>query len=180
MPPPLKKYKFYFYCLLAVSDPKKGKSRLSIRTSSPADTRPGVRTHLTSHVSGSSLDMQPSPPPLTAPPTLNPLIVRYRSRSDLATPPTCYRSLSGPKCPGSVPLGVSGALRAPDSGVSKKCPESVPGVSKCVPDTLGTLFGHSGARGPKGPRDTQRDPRDTSGPKGPRDSCSRSGGLIQI
>ena len=30
---------------------------------------------------------------------------------------------------GSVPRGVSGALRAPGSGVSKRCPESVPGVS---------------------------------------------------
>ena len=81
-----------------------------------------------------------------------------------ATPPTCYRSLSGPKCPESVFRGVSGALRAPGSGVSKKCPESVPGVSKRCPghsvDTLGTLFGHSGARGPKGPRDT---PKDTLG-----------------
>ena len=54
------------------------------------------------------------------------------------TPPACYRSLSGPsgpKCPRSVPRGVFGALRAPGSGVSKKCPES-------VPDTLGTLSGH--------------------------------------
>ena len=88
-------------------------------------------------------------------------------RPRIATPPACYRSLSGPsgpKCPGSVPRGVSGALRAPGSGVSKKCPESVPGVSKRCPghsgDTLGTLFGHSGARGPKRPRDT---PRDTLG-----------------
>ena len=79
-------------------------------------------------------------------------------------PLACYRSLSGPKCPGSVPRGVSGALRAPGSGVSKKCPESVPGVSgtpfRHSGDTLGTLSGHSGARGPKGPRDT---PRDTLG-----------------
>ena len=47
---------------------------------------------------------------------------------------------------GSVRRGVSGALRAPGSGVSKKCPESVPGVSKRCPghsgETLGTLFGH--------------------------------------
>ena len=85
----------------------------------------------------------------------------------VATPPACYRSISGPKgpeCPGSVPRGVSGALRAPGSGVSKKCPESVLGVSKRCPghsgDTLGTLFGHSGAQGAKGPRDT---PRDTPG-----------------
>ena len=50
------------------------------------------------------------------------------------------------------------------SRVSKKCPESVPRVSKRCPghfgDTLGTLFGHSGARGPKGTGDT---PRDTPG-----------------
>ena len=95
----------------------------------------------------------------------------------------------------SVPRSVSGALRAPGSGVSKKCPESVPGVSKrCLRhsgDTLGTLFGHSGTRGPKGPGDTPWDtlgdtpvfgdtlgdtPGDTSGPKGPRDPCSRPGG----
>ena len=50
---------------------------------------------------------------------------------------------SGPRVPGSVsesvpengvvprsvPRGVPGALRAPGSRVSKKCPESVPGVS---------------------------------------------------
>ena len=52
-----------------------------------------------------------------------------------------------------------GALRAPGSRVSKRCPESVPGVSKrCAGhsgDTLGTPFGHSGARG--GPRDTPPD-----------------------
>ena len=70
------------------------------------------------------------------------------------TPQTCYRSLSGPsgpKCPR-------------ECGVSKKSPESVPGVSKRCPghsgDTLGTLFGHSGAWGPKSPRDT---PKDTPG-----------------
>ena len=67
----------------------------------------------------------------------------------VATPPTCYRSLSGfsgPKCPGSVPRGVSGVLRAPGSRVSQKCPESVPGASKRCPehsgDTLRTLSGH--------------------------------------
>ena len=50
----------------------------------------------------------------------------------LQHPPACYRSLSGPsgpKCSGSVPQGVFGALRAPGSGVSKKCPRSVPRVS---------------------------------------------------
>ena len=58
-------------------------------------------------------------------------------------------------------------------------------------DILGTLFGHSGARGPKGPGDTPWDtpggtpvfgntlgdtPGDTPGPKGSRDPCSRPGG----
>ena len=94
----------------------------------------------------------------------------------LQPPRTCYRGLSGPsgpKCPGSVLRGVSGAVRALGSAVSKTCPESVPGVSKRCPghsgDTLGTLFGHSGH--PEGHS------RDTSGPKGPRDSCSRRGGV---
>ena len=82
--------------------------------------------------------------------------------SPFATPPACYRNLSGPsgpKCPGSVPRGVR--------------------------DTFLTLRGHSldtfwtlRAPGPEGP---QRHPkghfRDTSGPKGPRDSCSRPGAL---
>ena len=49
-----------------------------------------------------------------------------------------------------VSRGVSGALCGPGSGVPKKCPKSVPGVSKRCSghsgDTLGTLFGHSGAR----------------------------------
>ena len=79
-----------------------------------------------------------------------------------------------------------------------ECPKSVPRVSpecqKGVPDTPGTLsghFGHSGARGPKGSGDTPSDTPsdtphfwghsrghsgDTSGPKGPRDSCSRPAG----
>ena len=66
----------------------------------------------------------------------------------------------------SVRQGVSGALQAPGSGVSKKFPESVPGVSKRCPghsgDTLGTLFGHSGA--PETPlSDT---PSDTPGFRG--------------
>ena len=64
-------------------------------------------------------------------------------------------------------------------------------MSRTLRDTLGTLFGHSGARGPKGPGDTpphtlSDTPRfrghsrghsgDTPGPKGPRDSCSRPAG----
>ena len=91
----------------------------------------------------------------------------------VATPPTCYRSLSGPsgpKCPEGVPEngGVRGNVR---SGVSRdrapECPKSVPRVSpecqKGVRDTLGTLSGlgtlfeHSAARGPKGPGDTPSD-----------------------
>ena len=72
-----------------------------------------------------------------------------KNQSPFATPPACYRSLSGPsgpKCPGSVPRGVprgvSRVLRARGSGVSKKCPESVPGVSGHLFDTPGTLSGH--------------------------------------
>ena len=78
-----------------------------------------------------------------------------------------------------VSPGPFGA-RAPEC--PKKCPESVPRASKRCPghsgDTLGTLFGHSGARAPKGPGNTHTlgdTPRDTSGPKGSRDSCSWPG-----
>ena len=59
------------------------------------------------------------------------------------SPPICYRSLSGPsgpKCPGSVPenggvpgclaQGVFGILRAPGTGMSKRCSECVPAASK--------------------------------------------------
>ena len=68
--------------------------------------------------------------------------------------------------------------------VLKRCPRH-------SGDTLGTLFGHSGARGLKGLGDTPWDtPSDTprfrghsrghssghSGPKGPRDPCSWSAG----
>ena len=45
--------------------------------------------------------------------------------------------------------GVCGSV-GEMAGHKKRCP------GHCG-DTLGTLFGHSGARGPKGPRDTQRD-----------------------
>ena len=94
-------------------------------------------------------------------------------------------------CPRECPTGCLRGLRARCSGVSKRCPESVPGVSKRCPghskDTLGTPFGHSGAPGPKGPGDTLSDtpsdtPRfpdtlgDTPGPKGPRDPSSRPQG----
>ena len=75
--------------------------------------------------------------------------------------------------------------------VSRECPRSVKKVSGHSGDTLGTLFGHSGARSPKGPGDTPSDTpsdtphfrghspahsRDTSGLKGLRDSCSRPAG----
>ena len=78
----------------------------------------------------------------------------------------------GPECPGECPRQCprkrgcltecrTGCFRAPSSGVSKKWPESVSGVSKKgVPDTPATLsghFGHSGARRPKGPGDTPWD-----------------------
>ena len=72
----------------------------------------------------------------------------------VANPPACYRSLSGPsdpKCPRSVPRGVFAALRAPGSGVSKRCPRSVWDTFSHSGDTLATLFS---------PKDT---PRDTPG-----------------
>ena len=91
---------------------------------------------------------------------------------------------SGPKCPGSVPRGVFGALRALRSGVSKKCPKSVPKVSpECqtrCPDTPGTLLGHFLDTPDPRPKGPQRHPKGHSrhslGPKGPRNSCSRPGG----
>ena len=112
----------------------------------------------------------------------------------VADSPACYKSLSlpsGPKCPESVPRGVFGALRAPGSGVSKKkvsreCPRSV----RChlfahSGDTLGTLFGHSGARGPKGPKNTPRDTlgtlrarRDRETPVAGRGVRKTSGGVV--
>ena len=93
--------------------------------------------------------------------------------SNFATPPACYRSLSGPSAR-SVRECPSGCLwgrrpRAPEcarsvAGVSPECQKGVRTLRGHSRDTLGTLFGHSGARGPKGPRDTLRDtPRDTPG-----------------
>ena len=108
----------------------------------------------------------------------------------LANPLSCYRSLSGPsgpKCPRSVPenkgfprecpTGCLRGLSRPGSGVPKKCPESVPGVSKRCPghswETLGTLFGHSRARGPTSPGDTPSDtPSNT-------DTLGDTSGLLQ-
>ena len=103
---------------------------------------------------------------------------------DICNPPDLLQeSLRpfGPEVSRECPSGCLQGPSGPGSGVSKKCPESLPGVSKRYPrhsgDTLGTLFGHSGAPGPEGPRrHREGHSRDTSGPKGPRDSCSRSGG----
>ena len=88
-----------------------------------------------------------------------------RNSPRVATPPTCYRSLSGPsgpKFPGNVPRGVSRALRAPAFGMSKKCPVFFPcecqkGVLVFLSDTFGTLLwtlqGFQGfGRAPKTPR----------------------------
>ena len=85
---------------------------------------------------------------------------------------------------GSVPQSVSGALRVPGSGVSKKCPESVPGVSG-TPffDTPRTLSGHfldtlePGARRARrhSVGDSRRLSRRHFGPEGPERPCSRPG-----
>ena len=95
---------------------------------------------------------------------------------------------------GGVRRGAPGALRGPGSGVSKKCPESVPGVSGTPfltlrghsRDTFWTL--RSPAEGPRGhpvghSLDTPHfrghswgHSGDTSGPKRPRDYCSRPAG----
>ena len=83
---------------------------------------------------------------------------------------TGVSATSGPKRPGSVPRRVSGALRAPRSGGSKKCPESVPEVSRRCPghskDTLGTFW--DTPEPGKGPRiHSEGHSWDTSGSKGP-------------
>ena len=93
----------------------------------------------------------------------------------VAKRPAPYRSLlgpSGPECPGSVPesvpedgsvqgsvpQGVPGTLRVPGSGVSKKCPESVPRVSRTPfaysGDNLGTLRSPGLEGAPETPRGT--------------------------
>ena len=104
--------------------------------------------------------------------------IKKRITVTVANPPACYRSLSGPsgpKCSRGVPWGVSGALRAPGSGVSKKYPESVPAVKRCpdTPDTLGPLLGPQ-RPGPEGPRDTPRD-TGTLRAEGLRDSVAARG-----
>ena len=86
-------------------------------------------------------------------------------------------SVSGPKCPRGCPRkrgvseGVSdGVSPGPFGPRAPECPKSGPRVStecqrRCPGhsgDILGTLFGPSGARGPKGPGDTPSDtPSDT-------------------
>ena len=114
-----------------------------------------------------------------------------RARSVQSVPPRV-----SPKT--GVSEGVSeGGSPGPFGPRAPECPKSVPTISRTLcshsGDTLGTLFGHSGARGPKDPwtplRTLPRTPPFSgtpsgahsghlnSGPKGPRDSCSRSGGL---
>ena len=117
---------------------------------------------------GASSQRVPNPPSVAPPPDLNP----PRSATGVS------RALQARSVPG-VSLAVS---LGPFGPGAPECPKSVPRVfpecQKGVPDTPGTLsghfFGHSGARGPKGPRDT---PRETSGS---RDSCSRSGGVATL
>ena len=97
-------------------------------------------------------------------------------------------------CPTECPIGCLRRPSRPGSGVSKKCPESVPGASRSVPDSPGTLSGHfldtpepRARRAPKTSHrtlrrtlpvfgDTPRDtPHDTSGSKRPIGSCSWPG-----
>ena len=60
--------------------------------------------------------------------------------------------------PGTPPPCGLGSVQK----VSRECPQSVKKVSWTSADTLGTLFGHSEVRGPKGPGDTSWDtPSDT-------------------
>ena len=68
----------------------------------------------------------------------------------------------GQKCLGSVP-GVCLGVSLGPSGESKKCPESVPGVSGHLFDTLGTLSGHFLDTPEPGARRARETPRDTPG-----------------
>ena len=88
-------------------------------------------------------------------------------------PMGCLQRLFGPRAP-EFPKSV---LR-----VSPECQKGVQGHSG---DTLGTLRGHSRARGRKGPGDTPWDTASEtpspsqrhSAPKGPKGSCSWPGSL---
>ena len=64
------------------------------------------------------------------------------------------------ECPSGCLWGPSGPGLWSVQKVSRECPWSVKRCPGHSGDTLGALFRHSGARGPKGPRDT---PRDTPG-----------------
>ena len=76
--------------------------------------------------------------------------------------PTSQKSLSGPSGVSDRVSPKMGVSEGVSHGVSKRCPDSVPGVSGHLFDTVGTPFWHSGARGPKGPGDTPWDtPLDT-------------------
>ena len=123
------------------------------------------------------------------------------SEPRLAIPPTSYRGLSGHRarvswecpreCPrkrgvpdGVSPRGVSGAFRALGSGVSKKCPESVPRVPNRCPEHSGPegpqrhLVGHSVGH-PRFRGHSRGHSPGHSGPRGPRDPCSWSAGLFR-
>ena len=92
-----------------------------------------------------------------APPFPSCIILTETITNENCEPPGMLQESFGPFGPEVSPecprkRGVSEGV---SDGVSKKRPESVPGVSETLfwhsGDTLGTLFGHSGARGPKGP-----------------------------
>ena len=91
----------------------------------------------------------------------------HRGMSYLAIPPTSYRVSPRVSPKTGVSDGVShGVSPGPFGPRAPECPKSVPRVSPECPghlfDTLGTPFGHSGAGGPKGPKDTPWDtPSDT-------------------
>ena len=95
----------------------------------------------------------------------NPLFTLRTPRPATGVSPALRaRSVSG-SVPESVPenQGVAGSVRWSVSGVSKKYRKSVLGVLKRCPrhsgDTLGTLFGHSGARARRAPETLCRTPR---------------------
>ena len=96
-------------------------------------------------------------------------IVIYYDRSVFSLVGLCEPSgllqeslgLFRPEVSRECPLGClwgpsSPALRSVQK-VSRECPGVSKKVSQTLRDALGTLFGHSGARGSKGPKDTPRD-----------------------